>query len=181
MVVLVIDASEGATNLDATIGGYAHDAGKSMILVVNKWDLIEKDTFTSIGMEDEFRRLMRFLDYAPMLFVSAKEGQRVFKTLQLAKEASENRLVRIATAELNEFLRRQRTPALTSQDNRKKSFLKYACQVGVAPPTFVLFTRGRKKLHFSTIRFISNRIREQYGFFATPLRIVQRPSRSKRS
>jgi len=181
VVVLVIDASEGATNLDATIGGYAHDAGKSMILVVNKWDLIEKDTFTSIGMENEFRRLMRFLDYAPMLFISAKEGQRVFKTLQLAKKAFESRLERVATAELNEFLGRQRTPALTSQDNRKKSFLKYACQVGVAPPTFVLFTRGKKKLHFSTIRFISNRIREEYGFFATPLKILQRTSRSKRS
>ena len=111
--------------------------------------------------------------------ISAKDGQRVFKTLQLAKEASESRLQRVPTSELNEFLRRQRTPALTSQDNPKRSFLKYACQVGVAPPTFVLFTRGRRKLHFSTIRFISNRLRESYGFFATPLKILQRPSRSK--
>lgn len=178
IVLLVIDASEGATNLDATIGGYAHEAGKSMILVVNKWDLIEKDTFTSNSLESEFRMQMRFLDYAPMLFVSAKDGQRVFKTLQLAKEAYESRLQRIPTAELNDFLSRQRTPALTSWDNPKKSFLKYACQVSIAPPTFVLFTRGRRKLHFSTIRFISNRLREGYGFFATPLKVVQRSSRS---
>jgi GTP-binding protein len=179
VVLLVLDAVEGATKLDATIGGYAHDAGKSVIVVVNKWDLIEKDTFTADRMESEFRTHMRFLDYAPMLFVSAKARQRVFKPLQLAAEAHRGRLQRIGTAELNEFIRRQRTPALTSHDDPHRSLLKYSCQVGVAPPTFVLFTRGSRKLHFSTVRFLSNRLREEYGFFATPLRILQRPSRSK--
>lgn len=177
VVLLVIDAVEGATNLDATIGGYAHDAGKSLIIVVNKWDLIEKDTFTSKGMEDKFRSEMRFLDFAPMIFVSAKEGQRVFKILQLIQEAHNGQLQRIPTAELNGFLRGLRVPALGFQDNPQKSFLKYACQVGVAPPTFVLFTRGRRKLHFSTVRFLSNRLRDEYGFFATPLKILQRTSR----
>jgi GTP-binding protein len=179
VVLLVLDAVEGATKLDATIGGYAHDAGKSVIIVVNKWDLIKKDTFTADRMESEFRTHMRFLDYAPMLFVSAKARQRVFKPLQLAAEAHRGRLQRIGTAELNEFIRRQRTPALTSHDDPQRSLLKYSCQVGVAPPTFVLFTRGSRKLHFSTVRFLSNRLREEYGFFATPLRVLQRPSRSK--
>jgi len=179
VVLLVIDASDGATNLDATIGGYAHEAGKSLILVVNKWDLIEKDTFTAHQMESEFRMQMRFLDYAPMLFVSAKEGQRVFKALQLSSEANDARLERIPTAELNEFLRKLRTPALTAADDPRKSRLKYACQVGVAPPTFVLFIRGRRQLHFSAVRFLSNRLREEYGFFATPIKVLQRTSRSK--
>lgn len=179
IVLLVIDASEGATNLDATIGGYAHDAGKSLILVVNKWDLIAKNTFTANLLESEFRTQMRFLDYAPMLFVSAKEGQRMFKTLELSRQAYDARLERIPTAELNEFLRKLRTPALTAPDDPRKSRLKYACQVGVAPPTFVLFTRGSRKLHFSAIRFLSNRLREEYGFFATPIKILQRTSRSK--
>jgi len=179
VVLLVIDAVEGATNLDATIGGYAHDAGKSLILVVNKWDLIEKDTFTAHQSESEFRLQMRFLDYAPMLFVSAKEGKRIFKTLQLSSQAYDARLERIPTAELNEFLRKLRTPALTAPDDPRKSRLKYACQVGVAPPTFVLFTRGRRELHFSAVRFLSNRLREEYGFFATPIKVKQRTSRSK--
>ena len=122
---------------------------------------------------------MRFLDYAPMLFVSAKVRQRVFKPLKLAAEAYKGRLQRIGTAELNDYVSRQRTPALTAHEDPRRSLLKYSCQVGVAPPTFVLFTRGSRKLHFSTVRFLSNRLREEYGFFATPIRILQRASRSK--
>jgi len=178
VVLLVMDATEGAAKLDATIGGYAHDMGKSIILVVNKWDLVEKDTFTSHRMENEIRSEMRFLDYAPMIFVSAKDGQRVFKTLQLSKEAYLSRLERIGTSELNAFLSQQRISGLSSRDDPKKSLLKYACQVGIAPPTFIFFTRGKGRLHFSTIRFLSNRLREEYGFFATPLKILQRGSRT---
>jgi GTP-binding protein len=179
VVVLMIDASEGATKLDATIGGYANDAGRSVILAVNKWDLVDKDTHTAHLVEQEYRKRMRFLSYAPMLFISAKEGLRVFKVLRVAKEAHRSSLGRVPTGELNRFLRQHLTPSISTQQKDKKARLKYCCQVGVAPPTFVLFTRGSKRLHFSTVRFISNRLREAYGFFANPIRILQRPTRSE--
>jgi GTP-binding protein len=179
VVVLIIEASEGATKLDATIGGYANDAGKSVILAVNKWDLVEKDTHTAHLVEREYRKRMRFLSYAPMLFISAKEGVRVFNVLRVAQEAYKASLGRVSTGELNRFLRHQLTPAIAARQRDRKRRLKYCCQVGVSPPTFVLFTRGSKRLHFSTVRFISNRLREAYGFFATPIRILERPARSE--
>lgn len=175
VALLVIDAVEGATALDATIGGYAHDAGASVILIVNKWDLVERDAYTSIEMEKEFRDRLKFLDYAPMIFVSAKTGQRVAKILDLIDQAQESRQTRVPTAELNEFLGTEVQTAMMSAAGRESKFpLKYASQVGVGPPSFVIFPRGGKKLHFSTIRFLTNQLRERYGFFATPIRIIQR-------
>jgi GTP-binding protein len=178
VVLLLIDATEGATHLDATIGGYAHEAGKSIIIVVNKWDLIARDTHTSIRLEKDFRLLMKFLDYAPMMFVSAKTGQRVTKILGLVQDAYKARLMRFPTAELNKFLALEAKPFLPT--GKKRGFpVKYMAQVKVAPPTFVCFTRTARKLHFSTQRFLVNRLREKYGFFATPVRLLQRTSRKK--
>ena len=175
VALLIIDATEGATALDATIGGYAHDAGASVILVVNKWDLVEKDAYTTIEMEKEYRDRLRFLEYAPMIFVSAKTGQRVAKILDLVETAQKSRKTRVPTAELNEFLGTEVQEAMLTSRGRESKFpLKYASQVGVSPPTFVIFPRGGKKLHFSTIRFLTNQLRERYGFFAAPIRIVQR-------
>jgi len=176
VVFLVLDAVEGATRLDAVIGGYAHDAGKSIIIVVNKWDLIEKDTHTAARVESEFRRRMKFLDYAPLVFVSALSGQRVFKLLEEARRAFEGSRIRIPTAELNQFLQDEVGPAMIQRDSPRKFPLKYAVQVAVGPPTIVLFLRGSTKLHFSTVRFLINQLRERYGFPATPIRILQRPS-----
>jgi GTP-binding protein len=181
VVLLLIDATEGATKPDAAIGGYAHEAGRSVVVVVNKWDLIEKDTFTQARLEQEFRERMKFLDYAPMVFASAKTGQRVFKLLDIAKEAHQGSLVKIPTGQLNRFLSDDVGPAATGRRQSRKARLKYACQVGVAPPTIVLFLRGAGKLHFSTVRFLTNRLRDQYGFFATPIRIIQRPSKGRGS
>jgi GTP-binding protein len=180
VVLLVIDATEGATKLDATIGGYAHDAGRSIIVVVNKWDLIAKDTHTTVGLEKEFRLRMRYLQYAPMIFVSAKSGQRVNKILELVREAYRARLFRVSTAELNQFMEREIQPLLMSPGSSRKFPVKYAAQVAVTPPTFVLFTRASKKLHFSTQRFVVNRLREKYGFYATPIRLLYRGSKKKR-
>ena len=174
VVLLVIDASEGATKLDATIGSYAHDAGKSVILVANKWDLVSRDTHTLVRLEEEFREKMRYLDYAPFLFVSAKTGQRVSNLLRLAAEAYQARLIRLSTSELNSFLEKEVHPLLPS--GNRKFPIKFLAQVSVAPPTFVCFIRSSKKLHFSTQRFLIKRLRERCGFFATPVRLLQRPS-----
>ena len=176
VVLLMIDASEGATKLDATIGGYAHDEGRPIVVLVNKWDLIEKDSQTIVKLEREYRERMRFLDYAPMLFISALSGQRVQKILEVAAKAYESSRTRISTGELNQFFQRE-VGTMLERESSRKFFLKYACQVGGAPPTFVLFLRGSGKLHFSTERFLVNRLRERYGFFATPIRLLQKPSR----
>ncbi len=179
VVLLVIEATEGATKLDATIGGYAHQAGRSVIVVVNKWDLIARDTHTAARLETEFRLRMRFLDYAPMIFVSAKTGLRVTKILELVGEAQKARLLRVPTAELNKFLETDLQPMLSSAGRSWRFPVKYAAQVAVTPPTFVFFTRASQKLHFSTQRFVVNRLREKYGFYATPIRLLFRGSRKR--
>lgn len=173
VVLLILDATEGATKLDATIGGYAHDAGKSLLIVVNKWDLIEKDTFTARQLEEKFRRRMRFLEYAPMVFVSARTGQRVSKLLDYVDRAAAARRFRVPTAELNRLVERQIQPRIPSA-GRDRHPLLYVAQVKTDPPVFVLFTRTRKKLHFSIERYFVNQLREEYDFYATPLRVIQR-------
>lgn len=178
VAILVIDAEEGATKLDATIAGYASELGKPVVIAVNKWDLVEKDTHTAHQVEKVFRQRMRYLDYAPLVFVSALEGQRIFKLLDFVKDAYAGSLIKISTAEVNHFLTKEIRPSLLNQGGASKSRLKYACQVGVAPPTFVLFLRGSEKLHFSTERHLINRLREVYGFYASPIRIIQRPAKS---
>ncbi len=174
VVLLLIDATEGATRADATIGGYAHEAGKSLLLVVNKWDLIERDAFTAIRLEKEYRMKLKFLDYAPLVFVSARTGQRVFKLLEHVQRAYQARRLRVPTAELNQFLQREVQPRLQAASPRRKFPVVYGSQVAVDPPTFVLFTRSRQKMHFSVERFLVNRLRERYGFYATPLVVRQR-------
>ncbi len=180
VVLLLIDATEGATKLDATIGGYAHDAGKSVIIVVNKWDLIERDSHTAILLEKEFRMRLKFLDYAPLVFVSAKTGQRVFKLLEHVEQAFQARQIRVPTAELNKFVEQEVQPRLRAAGSRRKFPVIYASQVAVAPPTVVLFTRTRKKLHFSMERFLINRLRHRYQFYATPIVVRQRLRRAGR-
>ena len=173
VVLLILDATEGATKLDATIGGYAHDAGKSLIVVINKWDLIEKDTFTAHQLEEKFRRRMRFLAYAPMVFVSARTGQRVTRLLDYVDRAIEARRFRVPTAELNRLVEHRIQSRIPSA-GRERHPLLYVAQVRIAPPAFVLFTRTRKKLHFSIERYFVNQLREEYGFYATPIRVIQR-------
>lgn len=180
VVLLVIDAVEGATKLDATIGGYADKAGKSIIIVVNKWDLVQRDTHTAIRLETEFRQHMRFLEYVPMIFVSAKTGQRVFRILQQAKQAYTGRCLRVPTTDLNQFLGSEIRPLLLSAGNSQRFPLIYAAQARGPSPTFVFFTRTRRKLHFSMERFLANQLRRKYGFYATPIRIVQRCRRTAR-
>lgn len=180
IVILVLDVTEGATHLDATIAGYAYEAGKSIIIAVNKWDLQEKETNTARDLEKMFRMRMKYLDFAPFIFISAKSGKRVFELLRIAATAWESRNTRIPTPKLNELILSAGGPSRITRDESIKSKIKYCCQVSSTPPTFVLFMRGSAQLHFSTVRFLVNRLREKYNFFATPVRIIQRPARREK-
>ena len=173
VALLVVEASEGPQKLDATIGGYAEESGVSIIVVANKCDLVLSDTATRSAMERAFRARFRYLGYAPMVFVSAKTNERIPEIFQLVQKAHQGRMVRVPTSELNQYLEREVRSELLAEGSSRRHPLKYACQVSVAPPTFVLFTRTRK-LHFSVLRFLKNRLRRAYGFYATPIRILLR-------
>lgn len=175
VVLLVIDAVEGVTALDAHIGGYAHEAGRSVIIVVNKWDLILKDTNTMKTFEEKVREGLKFLDYAPIVFISAASGQRVHRLPELIARADASRNRRITTGELNRFFHDFLDQPRAAVSGRRQLKVQYLTQAGTRPPTFILFTSGSKaKLHFSYERYLINRLRESFDFFATPIRIIQR-------
>ena len=182
VAVLVIDAVEGVTNLDANIAGYALDSGCSIIIAVNKWDALEeKETNTIYEFERGLRQAMKFLDWAPMVAISALTGQRVTKILPLAIRAYEARDRRIQTSRLNRFFEDAITQPKggTAPAPVKGGFsrlkVQFLTQAGVRPPLFILFTSGGKAgLHFSYLRYIENRMREEFDFFATPIRLVER-------
>jgi GTP-binding protein len=175
VVLILIDAIEGVTALDANIAGYAHEAGRSVIIVVNKWDAVEKDTYTVNRYEEKIRDAMKFLDYAPIVFISALTGQRVARLPELIKRASDARNLRIPTAQLNKFFEEHLEQPRATISARSRLKVLYLTQAGTRPPTFVVFTSGaRAKLHFSYERYLINRLRETFDFFATPIRIKQR-------
>ncbi len=176
VAILVIDAVEGPTNLDATIGGYANDAGCSTIIAVNKWDLVPgKETGTPAAFERRVRETLKFLDFAPVVFISALTGQRVTRLLELAARAAEARRKRVATHELNQFFVQHLVQPRATLPGKQQLKVKYITQASVAPPTFVLFTNAKKaKLHFSYQRYVENRLRETYEFFGTPIRVLGR-------
>jgi GTP-binding protein len=174
---LLIDAIEGPTAMDATIASYAHDAGASLIIAVNKWDAVEKDTYSVQKYERRIRELMKFADYAPIIFISAKSGQRVDKLFELAIRANEERRKRVPTSEVNRFFSQHLAQPRASTPRRHPVRVLYMTQASTRPPTFVLFTSSRDprtRLHFSYERYVENRLREEFGFFATPIRIKQR-------
>ena len=183
VAILVIDAVEGVANLDANIAGYAVDSGCSVIIVVNKWDAVEeKETNTVYEFERNLRRQMKFLDWAPLLFISALTGQRVPKLLPLVKLANEARNLRIPTSQLNKFFEESisqpkgGTAPAPVKGGVSRLKVQYLTQGGLRPPLFILFTSGGSKagLHFSYLRYIENRLRDAFGFFATPIRLKER-------
>jgi GTP-binding protein len=184
VAILLIDAIEGPTALDATIGGYAHEAGASLIIAVNKWDAIEKDTHSTSQYERRIREMMKFADYAPVVFISAKSGLRVTKLLELARRAYDERSKRIPTSELNRFFERNLEQPRATTPSKYPIRVLYMTQASTRPPTFVLFTSSRSpraKLHFSYERYLVNRLREEFGFVATPIRIKQRRKKADSS
>ena len=180
VAIVLLDAAQGIAALDAAIAGYAVEAGCSIILAINKWDTLEdKKTGTAAAFEREMREHMKFLSWASVVTISALSGQRVQKLLPLAMKANEARNVRVPTSRLNEFFEReirQRsgiTAAKTYKDSRLH--VQYITQISVRPPAFVIFTAGGKAgLHFSFLRHLENRLRDEFGFFATPIRIIER-------
>ncbi len=176
VALLVLDATEGVTALDTHVGGYAHESRRSVLLVVNKWDALQKGPTTTRDFTELLRRRMKYLDYAPIVFISALRGQRLGTLLKTLAEVAEARGRRVSTAEMNRFLAEvdfDRAPTPAGRPTR----IYYLTQGGVAPPTFVAFTNHPGKLHFSFERFLENRIRERFGFLGTPIVIKSRPRR----
>ena len=181
VVALVIDASAGATDHDAAIGGEVDRAGRGIVIVANKWDLVkERGQDFSKKFDDETRRHMRFLDYAPILHISALTGERTPKILETIDRIAEARRKRIPTPALNKFVAEVTAANPPVSPGRRHVRILYAAQIGVAPPSFVFFTNVAMTLHFSYERFLVNRLREQFGFVGSPIRIQVR-SRRKRS
>jgi GTP-binding protein len=176
VALLLIDGSQGVTALDAHIGGYAHEASRSVIIVVNKWDAVEKNYSITSDWEKDIREKLKFLSFAPILFISAKTGARVQKLYGAIKEVYAARFVKIPTSELNELFRAE-TYGQGGLPSEVK--IRYIAQVRTNPPTFVMFSNKLKKLHFSFERFVENRIREKFPFTGTPIIIRQRVKASR--
>ena len=172
--VLLIDASEGITDQDTKIAGIAHERGKGMIVLVNKWDLVEKETNTMKRVEKEIRTKLAFMNYAEMLFVSAVTGQRLPKLFQLIDMVEGYHTLRIQTGVLNEILTEAVAENEPPTDKGKRLRVYYGTQVSVRPPTFVLFVNNKELAHFSYVRYLENRIREAFLFRGTPVRIIIR-------
>jgi GTP-binding protein len=171
VAILVIDGTQGVTALDAHIGGYAHEAARSVIIAVNKWDAVEKNYRITADFEREVREKLKFLSFAPIVFISAKTGQRVHRLFPNIQEVHKARFVRVPTRELNEFLKQE---SLLRGGLPSDVKIRYIAQVKVNPPTFVMFSNKVRKLHFSFERFVENRIRERFPFPGTPIIIKQR-------
>ena len=168
VVILMIDATEGVTEQDAKIAGIAHDRGKGMIIAVNKWDDVEKDTHTVNKYADKIRQILSFIPYAEIIFLSAKTGQRIPKLFDLLETVIQNHQLRVATGVLNEILTEAVAMQQPPSDKGKRLKLFYMTQVSIKPPTFVIFVNDKKLMHFSYERYIENKIRDTFGFAGTP-------------
>jgi GTP-binding protein len=174
--LLVIDGEQGVTNIDAHIGGYAQELGRSVIIVVNKWDLVTKTPSITSDFEKDIREKLKFLAFAPIVFISAKTGQRVQRLYKVIQDVYDARFLRVPTKDLNALLREETLGRGGLPADVK---IKYISQVKTDPPTFVIFSNKTKKLHFSFERFVENRIREKFPFTGAPIIIRQRSGRSE--
>ena len=177
--VLMIDAVEGVTEQDKKIGGMAHDAGKGVIIAVNKWDLIEKDNHTMSKFTQDVRRELSFMPYAKLLFISARTNQRLLNVLMEAKAVAEHRALRISTGKLNAILEDAMMMKQPPSDKGKQLKIYYATQVGVKPPLFSFQVNKRDLMHFSYSRYLENKLREAYDFSGTSVKFVFREKGEK--
>ncbi|WP_129044898.1 ribosome biogenesis GTPase Der [Companilactobacillus metriopterae] len=174
VVCVVLNAEEGIREQDKKVAGYAHNAGKGVIILVNKWDTLKKDTHTMKDFEDEIRREFQYLSYAPIIFTSAVKNQRLDKIPELVVRVNENRERRIPSAILNDLLLRATSIAPAPVVKGKRLRIYYMTQVAVGPPTFVVFVNDSELLHFSYERFLINQLRETFDFEGTPIKILPR-------
>lgn len=179
VVVLLIDAMEGVTEQDAKIAGIAHDRGKAVIIAVNKWDAVEKDDKTIYRVTEKIRDVLSFMQYAEIVFVSAKTGQRLPKLFETIDMVSENHAMRVQTGVLNEIMAEAVAMQQPPSDKGKRLRLYYITQASVKPPTFVIFVNDKELMHFSYTRYIENQIRQTFGFRGTPLRFIIRERKEK--
>ena len=172
--VIMLDANDGVTEQDTKIAGYAHDNGKAAIIAINKWDLIDKQTGTLEEMTKIVKQRLPFMDYAPVLFISAKTGQRVDKLFALIKTVYENSKKRLTTSVLNKMISEAVTQVPTPQDKGRHLKIYYGTQVSVQPPTFALFVNDKELSHFSYERYLENQLRRNFGFEGVPIRLLLR-------
>ncbi|MFX3617199.1 MAG: ribosome biogenesis GTPase Der [Sporolactobacillus sp.] len=174
VILFLIDGEEGIVEQDKRIVGYAHEAGRAIVIVVNKWDAVKKDTRTMDQFKKKIRDQFQFISYAPIVFLSALSGSRVDQLLPVIQQVAENHSLRVQTSLLNDCM--MDTVAMTPPPSDKGKRLKiyYATEVAVRPPVFVLFVNDPELLHFSYVRHLENRIRETFGFVGTPIRIISR-------
>ena len=174
VVLLMIDGTEGVTEQDAKIAGIAHERGKGIIIMVNKWDAVEKDDKTIYRQTEKIRQILSFLSYAEIMFISAKTGQRVQNVYEMIDMVIENNSMRIATGVLNEIVAEAVAMQQPPTDKGKRLKIYYVTQVSVKPPTFVIFVNDKELAHFSYVRYLENRIRDAFGFRGTSLKFIVR-------
>ena len=174
VVCVVLNAEEGIREQDKHVAGYAHEAGRAIVIVVNKWDTLKKDNKTMSDFENLIRQEFQYLSYAPIVFVSAKTKQRLDKLPELIKRVNNNHEQRISSAVLNDVVMDAIAHNPTPTDNGKRLRIYYATQVAIKPPTFVIFVNDPELMHFSYERFLENQIREAFDFEGTPIHIIER-------
>lgn len=172
VALLMIDAVTGITNQDAHIAGFILEAWKSCVLLVNKWDAIARDTYTMDEFTRKVRQELNFMDYVPVLFISAKTGQRVDQVLPMALRVQEERLARVSTSQLNQIIQRAQDKHAAPSRTGRPFKMYYGTQVRSDPPTFLIYVNDPALVHFSYLRYLENQIRQVYGFLGTPIRLV---------
>lgn len=172
--LMMIDATEGVTDQDAKIAGEAHEAGKGIILVVNKWDAVEKDTYTIEQFKKDVYNKLSYLTYAPIMFISAKTGQRVNKLYETINNVASQNALRVTTSMLNQVLNEAIAIVQPPTDKGKRLKIYYMTQATTKPPTFVVFVNNKELFHFSYERYLVNQLRKEFGLIGTPIRMIVR-------
>lgn len=177
--LMMIDANEGVTDQDAKIAGEAHEAGKGIVLVVNKWDEIEKDNHTTEAFKKEIYNKVPYLNYAPIIFISAKTGQRVNKLYELINQVAANNAMRVNTSVINQVLNEAIALVQPPTDKGRRLKIFYMTQASTKPPTFVVFVNDKELFHFSYERYLINQLRKEFGLQGTPIRMIVREKNEK--
>ena len=179
MCLLLIDAKEGVTEQDTKVAGEAHEAGKGIIIVVNKWDEIEKDEHTMEKFKKDVYNKLSYISYAPIVFISALTGQRVNKLFGIINEVAENNSKRVSTGMLNQVIDEAIAIVQPPTDKGKRLKILYVTQASTKPPTFIIFVNNKDIFHFSYERYLVNHIRKEFGMTGTPIRVIVREKAEK--